>query len=465
MLVDNILKITVHSDSEKKLVSEHCHYYENKLRRYWFHNLRLDLIVDLQENNILEINEQELIKYQEDQQKNESLMLKPAITTKQARNGTNNYVKGKMGQVSYERLADIDQDAPNVTIYGKIVNKDRQLISTKKFIYTITITDYSDTIAGKFFTRTEQADDFFEELKIDEWVSIFGDIRYDTYANEQMLFIKKIARLDCEDLYREDNADEKRVELHLHTKMSAMDGVVNIPALFKTLQHWKHSAIAFTDHLNAQAYPEIYNINMKYPDIKVIYGVEADMLDDKVWYVKNPHHHDLRTAKYVIFDLETTGLSSSYDEIIEFGAVIMDWISGERKIINHLFKPTIKLSSFTTELTGITDELLADKPTFIESIDKILEYFKDAILIAHNAKFDLGFIQSWLEKAGRSKINNTVIDTLQISRILEPTLKNCRLGTIDRCYNVIYNEEVAQPWRLWCDCFNWCLWTPVTQND
>ncbi|KAF0850244.1 MAG: PolC-type DNA polymerase III [Spiroplasma poulsonii] len=442
-LADNILKIIVHSDSEKKLVSEHYHYYENKLCRYGFNNLRLDLIVDLQENNILELNEQELIKYQENQQKNESLTLKPAISTKQLRNGTSNYVKGKIGQVSYERITDIDQDAPNITIYGKIVNKDRQFISTKKFIYTITVTDYSDTIAGKFFTRTEQADDFFEELKIDEWVSIFGDIRYDTYANEQMLFIKKIARLDREDLYREDNAAEKRVELHLHTKMSTMDGVIDLPALFKTLQHWDHSAIAFTDHLNVQAYPEIYNLNKKYPNIKVIYGVEADVLDDKVWYVKNPHHYDLRTAKYVIFDLETTGLSSSYDEIIEFGAVIMDGISGERKIINHLFKPTIKLSSFITELTGITDELLADKPTFTESIDQILEYFKDAILIAHNAEFDLGFIQSWLEKAGRSKINNTVIDTLQISRILEPHLKNYRLGTIALCYNVIYNEEVA----------------------
>jgi len=442
-LTDNILKITVHSESEQKLVGEHCNYYQKKLRCYGFSDLQLALVIDLRENNILEINEQELIKYQETAQKTEQLISKPTNGINPVRRELNSYQRAKNGEASYERLIDIDQDAPNVTIYGKILSKERQLISTKKFIYVITVTDYSDTIGAKFFTRIEQPDDFIEELKTNEWVSLFGDIRYDTYANEQMFFIKKISRLEREDLYREDNAPEKRVELHLHTKMSVMDGVTDLAMLFKTLVHWNHKAIAFTDHLNVQAYPEIYNLSKKYPDVKVIYGVEADVLDDKVWYVKNPHHHNLRTAKYVIFDLETTGLSSSYDEIIEFGAVIMDGISGKRQTINHLFKPSVKLSSFTTELTGITDELLADKPTFIESIDQILEYFKDAILIAHNAEFDLGFIQSWLKKAGRSEINNTVIDTLQLSRILEPHLKNYRLGTIARCYNVIYNEEVA----------------------
>ncbi|WP_374697127.1 PolC-type DNA polymerase III [Spiroplasma endosymbiont of Polydrusus formosus] len=443
-LTDNILKITVHSESEQKLVGEHCNYYHQKLRRYGFNDLQLALVIDLRENNILEINEQELIKYQAAMQTAISLVSKqPVMVVNGMRKGTNNYSKGKIREANYERLIDINQDVSNIIIYGKILNKERKLISKKKFIYTITITDYSDTIGAKIFSRTEQPDDFIEALKINQWVSLFGDIRYDTYVNEQMFFIKKISQLKREDLYREDIAPEKRVELHLHTKMSAMDGVIDIATLFKMLQHWNHKAIAFTDHLNVQAYPEIYNFNKKYPDIKVIYGVEVDVLDDKVWYVKNPHHHNLRTAKYVIFDLETTGLSSSYDEIIEFGAVIMDGINGERQNINHLFKPSVKLSSFTTELTGITDELLAGKPTFIESIDQILTYFENAILIAHNAEFDIGFIQSWLEKAGRPKINNTIIDTLQLSRILEPHLKNYRLGTIARCYSIIYKEEIA----------------------
>lgn len=443
-LTDNILKIIVYSESEQKLVSKHCKYYQKKLRQYGFNDLQLELIIYLQENNILKINEQELIKYQKTAKKNEGFITKiPISNSNQIYKKTNNYNNKKQKNANYKQLIDIDKDISNIIIHGKIINKERQLISTKKYIYTITITDYSDTIKAKKFTSGEQPNVFFEELKINEWVGIFGNISYDSYIKEQIFFIKNIFYLEREDLYRKDNANKKRVELHLHTKMSAMDGVTDITMLFKTLHNWNHKAIAFTDHLNVQIYPEIYNINKKYPDIKVIYGVEMDVLDDEVLYVKNSHHHNLQTTKYVIFDLETTGLSSNYDEIIEFGAVIMNGISGERQNINHLFKSSIKLSTFTTELTGITDELLLDKPSFIESIDKILEYFKDAILVAHNAEFDMGFIQSWLEKAGYSKINNTVIDTLQLSRILEPHLKNYRLGTIARCYNIVYNEKIA----------------------
>lgn len=167
-LTDNILKITVHSESEQKLVGEHCNYYQKKLRRYGFSDLQLALVIDLLENNILEINEQELIKYQETAQKTEQLISKPTNGTNPVRRELNSYQRAKNGEASYERLIDIDQDASNVTIYGKILSKERQLISTKKFIYVITITDYSDTIGAKFFTRTEQPDDFIEELKTNE---------------------------------------------------------------------------------------------------------------------------------------------------------------------------------------------------------------------------------------------------------------------------------------------------------
>lgn len=167
-LTDNILKITVHSESEQKLVGEHCNYYQQKLRRYGFNDLQLALVIDLRENNILEINEQELIKYQAAVQSAIPVVSKPPMMANGMRKGTNNYSKGKNGKASYERLIDINQDAPNVTIYGKILNKERQLISTKKFIYTITITDYSDTIGAKFFSRTEQPDDFIEALKINQ---------------------------------------------------------------------------------------------------------------------------------------------------------------------------------------------------------------------------------------------------------------------------------------------------------
>lgn len=444
ILTFNILKIIIFSESEKNLLTEHCNYYQKKLRDYGFNDLKLLLVINFNKNNILEINEQKLIEYKEIFKKNEELFSKSINNDNNLiQKKINNYLKIKINKKNYKQLIDINKNYLNIIVCGKILSKECKLTSIKKYIYMIKITDYSDTIRAKFFTKTEKKDFFIEKLKINEWISIIGNTYYDVYFNEQIIVIKKIFLLENNDLYRKDNANKKRVELHLHNKMSVMDGVIDISILFETLQYWNHKAIAFTDHLNIQSYPEIYNLNKKYPDIKVIYGVEMDVLNDKILYVKNPHHNNLLTSKYVIFDLETTGLSNNYDEIIEFGAVILNGINGERKIVNHLFKPSIKLSLFTTELTGITDELLYDKKNFTDSIDQILEYFKDAILVAHNAEFDIGFIQSWLKKSGRKKINNTIIDTLQLSRILEPNLKNYRLGTIARRYNIIYNKEIA----------------------
>ncbi|AGM24910.1 PolC-type DNA polymerase III [Spiroplasma chrysopicola] len=441
-LVGQELIIAVYSDSEKKLVTEHSIYYQKQLRRYGFADLTLVINQIETVNNILELNEQELRKYQssalaydEKQQDN----IPPALVKPKV----GGYTKTNPLSPTYKKIVEIDQDTPNITIHGQVFNKARVQTAAKKYIYTIQITDKTDSIGVKFFSRNEQPDMAIEELKNGDWISVFGDIRYDTYANEQMFFAKKITKLEEKNEERQDTALKKRVELHLHTKMSIMDGLIEIPSLFKTLNTWEHCAVAITDHINVQAFPEVYNTSLKYPNLKVIYGVEADILENKVWYVKNPHHHNLKTAKYVIFDLETTGLSSEYDEIIEFGAVIYDSNTGEKKVVNHLFKPTTPVSSFTTELTGITNDLLVDKPSFIDSIDDLLAYFKDAILIAHNAEFDMGFIQSWLQKVNRPIIDNTVIDTLQLARILEPNLKNYRLGTIARCYNVIYNEEVA----------------------
>ncbi|AHF57985.1 PolC-type DNA polymerase III [Spiroplasma eriocheiris] len=448
-LDDNNLIVRVTSESERKLVNEHCLYYQNHLRRYGFKDLTLTVKVEAVENDILAINQEEIDKIRENvhRQLSEQPQISPtALKRDSNNNGTkprNFYGKVNLEVPTYNKIKDIDHDEPNVIIHGKIFAKDRVATTTKKFIYVLTITDGSDSISIKYFTRDENPDENLETLNINDWISVYGDIRYDTYASEQVIFSKKIIKIEKEEITRLDNAPVKRVELHTHTKMSTMDGVVNVPDLFKLLSKWNHQAIAITDHLNIQVFSEVYNTSLKYPDLKVIYGLEADVLDDVVWYVKNPQQHNLRTAKYVIFDLETTGLSNEYDEIIEFGAVIMDGISGERETINHLFKPSIKLSSFTTELTGITDDMLQDKPTFLESVDKILDYFQDAILVAHNAEFDIGFIQSWIQKAGHPKINNTIIDTLQLSRALESGLKNYRLGSIARRYNVIYNEEVA----------------------
>jgi DNA polymerase-3 subunit alpha (Gram-positive type) len=168
-----------------------------------------------------------------------------------------------------------------------------------------------------------------------------------------------------------------------------------------------------------------------------------NMIDDQFWYVKNPKGQKLAEAKFVVFDLETTGLNPENDEIIEFGASIYHYQTGERKKIDILIKPETKLKAFTTELTHITDEMLANEPTIEEAFKEIYQIIDGAILVAHNANFDFNFLQSYAKKLGYPELTNTVIDTLTIARSFYPRLKNHRLGTVAKQTGILYDEQVA----------------------
>lgn len=417
-LEKTILFINVYSESEQKMLLDNIQYYEKTLQNYGFNKLKIKINI-CKNKNILKINH----------------------NNKNINFNTINFNNPTI--IKIININNINNSIFNVILHGKIFDKNCFFTKNKKYIYNIMITDLSDSILAKYFTKDDKPNLFIENLKLEQWISIYGDICYDKFIKENIILIKKINLIDEKTKNRIDNAEQKRIELHTHTKMSVMDGLINIKDLFKTLSLWGHKAIAFTDHNNIQAFPEIYNISLQYPNIKVIYGVEIDFLYDKIWYVKNPYNINLINSKYVIFDLETTGLSSEYDEIIEFGAVIMNGINNKKIVVNHLFKSSKKISNFITELTGITDELLINKPSFVECIDIILKYFQNAILIAHNADFDIGFIQSWIQKAGYPKINNTIIDTLQISRILIPNLKNYKLKTVAKYYNIQYDKNLS----------------------
>ncbi|KMQ98345.1 dna polymerase iii subunit alpha [Lasius niger] len=238
-----------------------------------------------------------------------------------------------------------------------------------------------------------------------------------------------------------DNIAEKRIEFHVHTKMSAMDGVSDASEYIKTVAQWGHKALAFTDHLNLQAYPEISAAAKKFPKLKVIYGVEMEMVSD-FNIVQNANNENLNDLEYLVFDLETTGLSTNYHEIIEFGYVVVkNGTVIEQNTI--LIKPITPVSTHITELTNITNEMLVDKLSLKDEINNIKAIIANRVLVAHNANFDIGFLKAAFKKFDFPTLDNPVIDTLQLARVLKPELKYYRLGLVCRAFSVKYDNKTA----------------------
>lgn len=236
---------------------------------------------------------------------------------------------------------------------------------------------------------------------------------------------------------REDSAPEgeKRVELHLHSPMSQMDAVTGIGKLVEQAKKWGHEAIALTDHAVVQSFPDAYSAAKKH-GIKMIYGMEANLVDDGVPIAYNAAHRLLEEETYVVFDVETTGLSAVYDTIIELAAVKVK--GGE--IIDKFeafANPHRPLSATIIELTGITDDMLQDAPDVVDVIRDFREWIGDDILVAHNASFDMGFLNVAYKKLLEvDKAKNPVIDTLELGRFLYPEFKNHRLNTLCKKFDI-----------------------------
>ena len=326
-----------------------------------------------------------------------------------------------------------------VTTKGKIFFIEAS--ERKKLIMTYYITDYEDSICVKCFESQRLNRELLTSLKEGSWVEVSGRVGYDTFSKDEVFTANSIKEIDPLEEPVIDDAIEKRVELHTHTKMSNMDGVSDASEYIKTAAKWGHKAIAITDHGVVQAYPDAVK-GAKGKDIKVIYGIEFYMVDEYDNHIFNPSETNLENATYVSFDLETSGLSSRSDEIIEIGAV-----KHKNGMIVDTFQtfinPHKRISEFTTNLTNITNEMLQDGVELKDAIDKFLEFSKDCILVAHNAVFDYSFIKSSLTKLGYEPITNPVIDTLPLSRHLYSEYRSHTLGSIARRYNIEYDEEVA----------------------
>ena len=309
-------------------------------------------------------------------------------------------------------------------------------------IFTLKITDKTDSMYAKVFTKDD--DEFArlnDLLKTGNWYRFYGKVQMDRYANE-VVFMTRFKDIEKIENKKEnevmDDALEKRVELHAHTMMSQMDGVVSAKDLIKKAIKWGHKAIAVTDHSCAQAFPDAFHMAK---DIKVLYGCELSLVDDDVDICFRETDDNLLDQTYVVFDFETTGLSAGVgDSIIEIGAVKI--CNGE--IIDRfdeLINPGKKLPAKIVELTHITDEMLKDKDNEENAVKRFISWFGDLPMVAHNAKFDVSFLEMAYKKYNLGEFSNTVIDTLELSRAMNPTLARHSLSVLVKRYSVAWDES------------------------
>ena len=325
-------------------------------------------------------------------------------------------------------IEEIVDEIGQVVIRGKIIAIDIREIRRERSIVSFTITDFTDSITGKIFLKNEQLPEFLEQFAEGKFYKIKGVPKNDNYERDITLsFISGIKPIPDFTEKRMDKSLEKRVELHLHTVMSDMDSVVDIKKVINTAKSWGHPALAITDHGVLQAFPIAAHCLSKDDPFKIIYGVEGYFVDDLKQLVVNAKDQTLMDD-YVVFDLETTGFSPVHDEIIEIGAVKVQ--SG--KVTDHysvFVNPGRPVPPHITELTSIDDSMVADAPGIETILPEFLEFCEGCSLVAHNADFDVSFIEEKAEKLGYS-CDFTVLDTVQMARLLLTDLNRFKLNTV-----------------------------------
>lgn len=341
-------------------------------------------------------------------------------------------VIGKAFKGTTKPIKDIIQDAGTVIVEGDICRLETKELQSERYslLLSLYVTDYEDTIDCRFFIDKANRGRVETSIRVGDRIRVKGEAQYNKYAREIVITGRNTLLLPGEE--RTDQCTEKRVELHAHTRFSALDGVAPVEALVERAAQWGHDAIAITDHGVVQAFPEAYEASQR-TGVKVIYGIEAYMIDDlylarQATFDWEGHRH------FVVFDIETTGLNAARDQITEIGAVRVE--DGRITDRFHSFiNPGVPIPESIVELTGITDDMVKDSPAAELVIPTFMDFVGDGVLTAHNAPFDMGFIQAIAVKLGLS-IKNEVLDTLAVTRSLFPRLKTHKLGAVASHLNI-----------------------------
>ncbi len=406
---------------------------------FGFPTLTLDAEVNTDENS------EEYAKFLADKQKEDESRAFEALVEmqkKEADKSSDDRVPSGPVKIGYtikedadfRRIEQIIDEERRIAIEGYVFDAEVKELRSGRSLLTFKVTDYTSSILVKMFSRDKEDAATLARVTKGMWVRAQGSIQNDTFVRDLVMIandineISKVGRLD------KAPEGEKRVELHMHTPMSQMDAVTPTAALVAQAAKWGHKAVAITDHAGAQSFPEAYSAGKK-NGIKILYGVEVNLVDDGVPIAYNGANRVLAEDTYVVFDFETTGLSAVYDTIIELAAVKMK----DGEIIDRFesfANPHHKLSATTIDLTGITDDLVENAPEVPEVLERFREWAGDGILVAHNASFDMGFLNIGYKQMGQSKASNPVIDTLELGRFLYPEFKNHRLNTLCKKFDI-----------------------------
>ncbi|MEM1483871.1 PolC-type DNA polymerase III [Oscillospiraceae bacterium PP1C4] len=331
-----------------------------------------------------------------------------------------------------QEMASVNIESGNVTVWGDVFKIDRRTSRDEKtLILSIFFTDYTSSYCAKVIGRFDKKMKGLDELREGNTVVMYGLIEYDRFDRENVMRPDSIATV--KKVSRKDLCDEKRVELHMHSNMSAMDGMTPAAKLVQRAYEFGHKAVAITDHGVLQAFPDCMNtvnkIKSKGGDFKVIYGVEAYFVDDIVHAVSGSAKGDF-SREIIVFDLETTGLSAATERITEIGAVKLR--GGEIvERFNTFVNPEKAIPYQITQLTGITDDDVKDAPLEGAALKQFYAFCgsEDAILVAHNAPFDMSFVRQAARRSGMT-CKFTSIDTVILSRSLFPQLKKHKLDMV-----------------------------------
>ena len=328
----------------------------------------------------------------------------------------------------------IDGPIGEVVIRGKILSVDTREIRNEKTIIIFSVTDFTDTIVLKIFARNDDVPELLKEISGGKFVRVKGVATIDKFDSEltigSIVGIKKCADFTT---VRMDTSVEKRIELHCHTKMSDMDGVSDVKDIVKRAMKWGHKAIAITDHGDVQAFPDANHTVPSDSDFKVIYGVEAYLVDDLKGMVTDSQNQDL-DADYVVFDLETTGFSPETNRIIEIGAVKVQ----NGKIVDKFstfVNPQVPIPFRIEQLTSINDSMVIDAPVIADILPEFMKFCEGCVMVAHNADFDMSFIKKNCQRLDID-CKPTIVDTVALARVLLPNLNRFKLDTVAKALGV-----------------------------
>ena len=340
-------------------------------------------------------------------------------------------------------ISEIQGDLGDVIVRGQIIEIEERAIRNEKSIVSVTITDFEDSIVMKFFVENEKLPEFYTGIKKGAFVKVKGSAVFDKFDNDVTInSVYGVMKISDFTVKRIDTSPVKRVELHCHTKLSDMDGVADVKDLIARAKEWGHTSLAITDHGVVQGFTEAWHALQKLEgkfsfkemfDFKMIYGVEAYLVDDLKSVVTNSKGQSL-DDDYVVFDIETTGFSPDLNNIIEIGAVKVR----EGKIVDRFstfVNPREPIPFRIEQLTSINDSMVINAPGIEVVLPQFLEFSKDCVMVAHNADFDTSFIMKKARNLG-IETEFTIVDTVSLARILLPQLNRYKLDTVAKALNI-----------------------------